>query len=62
MVIIGLTAARKQWDEFVERAHQGEEVILTRYGRPCARLLPLEDTEAERQDSPPPTSTEPRSD
>ena len=38
---ISLTAAKAQLTELVRRAEAGEEVILTRHGRPAARLLPV---------------------
>lgn len=39
---ISMTKAKRQLAELVRRAEAGDEVILTRYGRPVARLLPVE--------------------
>ncbi|WP_081619759.1 type II toxin-antitoxin system Phd/YefM family antitoxin [Thioalkalivibrio sp. ALJT] len=33
----------------LKRAHDGEEIILAKSGRPYARLVPLESTPARRQ-------------
>ena len=37
---ISVTAAKAQLTELVRRAEAGEEVVLTRHGRPAARLVP----------------------
>lgn len=37
---IPVTAARARLSELVRRAEAGEEIVLTRYGRPAARLVP----------------------
>jgi prevent-host-death family protein len=36
-----VTEAKGQLTELVRRAEAGEEVILTRHGRPAARLVPV---------------------
>ncbi len=37
---IPVTAAKAQLTELVRRAEAGEEIVLTRHGRPAARLVP----------------------
>jgi prevent-host-death family protein len=37
---IAITEAKGQLTELVRRAEAGEEVVLTRYGHPAARLVP----------------------
>ena len=37
---IPVTAARARLSELVRRAEAGEEIVLTRHGKPTARLLP----------------------
>ncbi|WP_349367819.1 type II toxin-antitoxin system prevent-host-death family antitoxin [Salinarimonas sp.] len=37
---ISVTAAKAQLTELVRRAEAGEEVVLTRHGRPAVRLVP----------------------
>lgn len=39
---IALTDAQKRFAEIVRRAENGEEVVLTRQGRPVARIAPVE--------------------
>lgn len=38
---IPVTAARARLSELVRRAEAGEEIVLTRHGRPAARLVPV---------------------
>jgi prevent-host-death family protein len=40
---INVAAAKAHLPELIERAAQGEEIILSRAGKPRARLVPLED-------------------
>lgn len=37
---ISVTAAKAQLTELVRRAEAGEEIVLTRHGKPAARLVP----------------------
>jgi prevent-host-death family protein len=39
MVKVSVTDAKGQLTELVKKAEEGEEVVLTRFGRPVARLL-----------------------
>lgn len=36
---IAIAEAKSQFAELIRRAEAGEEVVLTRYGRPVARIL-----------------------
>jgi len=38
---IPVSAAKAQLTELVRRAESGDEVVLTRHGRPVARLVPV---------------------
>jgi prevent-host-death family protein len=38
---IAITDAKAQLTELVRRAEAGEEVVLTRHGKPAVRLLPV---------------------
>jgi prevent-host-death family protein len=38
---ISITDAKGRLTDLVRRAERGEEVILTRHGRPAARLVPV---------------------
>lgn len=37
---ISVTEAKAQLTELVRRAEAGEEIVLTRHGKPAARLIP----------------------
>ena len=37
---ISVTEAKAQLTELVRRAEAGEEIVLTRHGKPAARLMP----------------------
>jgi len=41
---VTLYQAKTHLSRLVERAAAGEEIIIAKSGRPCARLVPLEDT------------------
>ncbi len=34
--------AKTQLSRLLERAHVGEEIVIAKAGKPCARLMPLE--------------------
>lgn len=40
METIGAFQAKTQFSELLDRVEQGEEVTITRHGKPVARLLP----------------------
>ncbi|HET8954873.1 MAG TPA: type II toxin-antitoxin system prevent-host-death family antitoxin [Solirubrobacterales bacterium] len=40
MAEIGMHQAKTQLSKLVERAEAGEEIVLTRRGKPAARLVP----------------------
>ena len=41
---VSLYEAKTQLSRLVDRAAEGEEIIIAKSGRPRARLMPLEDT------------------
>lgn len=41
--VINIHEAKTHLSRLVERAHQGEEIILAKAGKPYARLVPLEE-------------------
>jgi prevent-host-death family protein len=40
--IISIREANQQLSRYLERVEQGAEIIITRRGKPIARLLPIE--------------------
>lgn len=38
---VSVTDAKAQLTELVRRAEEGEEIVLTRHGRPAVRLTPV---------------------
>jgi prevent-host-death family protein len=42
MTTVGMHAAKSQLSQLVAKAEAGEEVIITRGGKPAARLIPIE--------------------
>ena len=42
MSAVNIHDAKTQFSRLVERASQGEEIVIARAGRPVARLVPLE--------------------
>lgn len=46
--MVSLYEAKTQLSRLVDRAAQGEEIVISKSGRPRARLVPLEDTRALR--------------
>ena len=45
---VSLYQAKTQLSRLVDRAAEGEEIVIAKSGRPRARLVPLEDTRALR--------------
>ena len=45
---VSLYEAKTNLSRLVDRAAAGEEIVITKSGRPRARLVPLEDTRALR--------------
>jgi len=39
MLTVGLTEAKRRFEELVERAVQGERIRITRYGKPVADMV-----------------------
>jgi len=40
--MIGVTEARRQLEELVERAVKGETIAISKRGKPAVRLMPLD--------------------
>ena len=49
MRTVNIHAAKAQFSRLVEAAAAGEEIIITKYGKPLARLAPLVDRAGKRQ-------------
>jgi prevent-host-death family protein len=45
MTTVGAFEAKTHFSALLERAAQGEEIVITRHGRPVARLVPAVVTE-----------------
>jgi len=45
---VGAFEAKTHFSELLERAEHGEEIVITRRGKPVARLMPM--TEVKRED------------
>lgn len=41
---LSLYDAKTKLSALVDRAAAGEEIVISKYGRPCARLVPLKKT------------------
>jgi prevent-host-death family protein len=50
MESFGTFEAKTRFSELVERAERGEEVVITRHGKPVAKLVPVRESEAERRE------------
>jgi prevent-host-death family protein len=46
---VNIHAAKTQFSKLIERAHNGEEIILAKNGKAYARLVPLENSTMPRQ-------------
>lgn len=42
MTIVNVHEAKTRFSALLERAHNGEEILLAKAGKPYARLVPLE--------------------
>lgn len=40
---VGVREAKTRFYELLEKAKSGEEIAITKYGTPVARLIPLQD-------------------
>ena len=40
MIEVEASEAKNRWSALLDRVEQGEEIIITRLGRPVARLVP----------------------
>ena len=41
--IVNVHQAKTQFSRLLKRAHEGEEIVLAKAGKPYARLVPLEE-------------------
>jgi prevent-host-death family protein len=41
MSVIGIRQAKAQWTRLLSRVGGGDEIVITRRGRPVARLVPV---------------------
>ena len=48
MLAIGAFAAKAQFSALLERVARGEEVVITKHGRPVAKLVPAQTHDRER--------------
>lgn len=46
---INVYAAKTQLSRLLEQVERGEEVVITRHGKPVAKLVPIEDRRAPRK-------------
>ena len=46
--VVNIHDAKTHLSRLVERVRQGEEIVLAKAGKPCARLVPLGTAPAER--------------
>ena len=46
---LSLYEAKTHLSTLVDRAAAGEEIVITKYGRPCARLVPLKSKTVHRR-------------
>ena len=45
----GAFEAKNKFSELLDRAERGEEVVITRHGKPVARLVPQKDEATEQK-------------
>jgi prevent-host-death family protein len=48
-IIVNVHEAKTHFSKLLEQAHQGQEVIVAKAGKPYARLMPLAATGVERK-------------
>jgi len=44
-LIVNVHEAKTQLSKLLKRAHEGEEIVLAKAGKPYARLVPLEEAQ-----------------
>ena len=44
-VMVNVHQAKTQLSRLLKRAHEGEEIVLAKAGKPYARLVPLEEAQ-----------------
>lgn len=45
---VGVLEAKNRLSELIEAVERGEEVLITKRGRPAVRLVPVDDADARR--------------
>lgn len=50
MITVGAFEAKTHLSSLLERVAQGEEIIITRHGKPLARLIPVAVADSSRVD------------
>ena len=46
---VNVYAAKTQLSRLLERARQGDEVVITRRGKPVAKIVPVEERRSQRR-------------
>lgn len=49
MTVVSVFDAKAQFSALLARAEAGEEIVISRHGRPTARLVPVERVSSPRQ-------------
>ena len=47
--VVNIHEAKTHLSRLVDQAHAGQEILLAKAGKPCARLMPLSHEPAKRQ-------------
>lgn len=47
--VVNVHEAKTHLSRLLDRAHAGEEIVLAKAGKPCARLMPLAKPSSSRQ-------------
>jgi prevent-host-death family protein len=50
MITVGAFEAKTHMSSLLERVAQGEEIVITRHGKPLARLIPVDVADRSRID------------
>lgn len=48
-IVVNVHEAKTHLSRLIDQAHAGEEIILAKAGKPCARLMPLATATPRRQ-------------